>query len=500
VCTATVTMDMSRKFLHILQSIDYYVGHLHKDLLVNEEQHPDLLSIFTWLVSNVSPKSNCVTPKELELYTSILSKHDQYISLEKVSQAINKFYGKSTKDSVVCSTDLECLEKKILKSQQELDDLKAYGTLYEKKNNSVDHEISLLRDKENCVKLSRCNAEKDLELVLRTFMNTIDTFGFSVKKLNNNIIDSMKNKENNLIHFSSKNLMNIIRSWQNHILEMAHTFMFNEENSSSERNHKYSSKIQMLCLLYQSITAFKSAEMIEQSEIAILNTVLNNISALQSYYYENNSYLHRNGLDITDFLAKHVQHCQIFIDSNEHSTSIQFDDLQSCVSDVTADCKQKCSELESFNTCIIHLHDSIEYYMILCDVVWSLTQTTYYITNLKCELVLRCTENLDKIIDDIKFINNITSEWNSNQSNKLQLLDSTTPNYHCTAFDFSKMLNTIKCNIQSSSDEIEKQSALIHKWKNKFLFSKKTESIQLAAIAEKLRTFNHTLNELLSHK
>lgn len=48
-----------------------------------------------------------------------------------MSQAIDKFYDESTKDSVICSTDLESLEKEILKSQQELNDLNLYGTLYE---------------------------------------------------------------------------------------------------------------------------------------------------------------------------------------------------------------------------------------------------------------------------------------------------------------------------------------------------------------------------------
>lgn len=41
------------------------------------------------------------------------------------------FYDETTKDSVVCSFDLETLERKLLKSQQELNDLKAHGTMYE---------------------------------------------------------------------------------------------------------------------------------------------------------------------------------------------------------------------------------------------------------------------------------------------------------------------------------------------------------------------------------
>ena len=64
-------------------------------------------------------------------YTTISSKHDHFSSLEKVSKAIDQFYDETTKDGIVCSSDLETLERKILKSEQELNDLKAHGTLYE---------------------------------------------------------------------------------------------------------------------------------------------------------------------------------------------------------------------------------------------------------------------------------------------------------------------------------------------------------------------------------
>lgn len=60
-------MEISTRFIDILKSIEYHVGHLPRDLFANEEQLPELLPIFTWFIDNVSPKSNCVTPKELEL-------------------------------------------------------------------------------------------------------------------------------------------------------------------------------------------------------------------------------------------------------------------------------------------------------------------------------------------------------------------------------------------------------------------------------------------------
>lgn len=59
-----------------------------------------------------------------------MSKHD-YSSLEKISKAMNKLYDKSTKESVVYSSDLETLKEKIFNSQQELNDLKSRRYLYE---------------------------------------------------------------------------------------------------------------------------------------------------------------------------------------------------------------------------------------------------------------------------------------------------------------------------------------------------------------------------------
>jgi len=108
---------------------------------------------------------------------------------------------------------------------------------------------------------------------------------------------------------------------------------------------------------------------------------------------------------INSFLAKYVRPCEISIHSNDHSEAIKYADLQSCMSDVMlADIKQKYSELESVNTCITHLHDSIEHYIIMCDVLWCLIRTSYSMTNLSCELVLRCTEILDKMIEEIAYV------------------------------------------------------------------------------------------------
>jgi len=65
--------------------------------------------------------------------------------------------------------------------------------IFRKKILLVDQEISLLREKENSVKLLTYNTENDLETVWRMFTDTIDTFGSGINKLNSHITDSMKN-------------------------------------------------------------------------------------------------------------------------------------------------------------------------------------------------------------------------------------------------------------------------------------------------------------------
>lgn len=70
-------MDVSKYFFNILKSIDYHIGHLPRDLFANEEQLPELQPVFTWFINNVTPASNCVTPKELTVYVFYLSINTQ---------------------------------------------------------------------------------------------------------------------------------------------------------------------------------------------------------------------------------------------------------------------------------------------------------------------------------------------------------------------------------------------------------------------------------------
>lgn len=58
-------MEIPKRLLDLLKSIDYPVDHLPKNLFAYEAQRPELLPIFTWFMNNVTSKSNCVTPKEL---------------------------------------------------------------------------------------------------------------------------------------------------------------------------------------------------------------------------------------------------------------------------------------------------------------------------------------------------------------------------------------------------------------------------------------------------
>jgi len=55
----------------------------------------------------------------------------------------------------------------------------------------------------------------------------------------------------------------------------------------------------LICVYVCSVTALRSAEMIEKFEIAKLNIVINNISTIQNYYNEDYNYILQDGLDLT---------------------------------------------------------------------------------------------------------------------------------------------------------------------------------------------------------
>lgn len=488
-------MEISRRFLDILKSINYHVGHLPKELFANEEQLPELLPIFTMLINSVTLQSNCLTPKELALYTSIASKHDNFTSIEKVSKAIDKFFDEATKDAIICSSDLEALERKILKSQQELTDLKAHGTLYEKKIYLMDDEISLLQQKENITSLSCFKTENNLDAVMKKFTEEVDTLGSNVNKLHNHVTNSMTNDHECLTKLASNNLINLTDLWRQQIFKMIDVW-FKEENISSVINDKFSTKIHTLSQLSQSCTALKMAGMNKKCEISKLNMAVNNILNIKNYFNEDKENLHSNNQDIKNYIdkcIKHIKDPEVIMDINGQSQCTEYDNIQSRISEtVIADAKQKLSELETINGRLTFIQDSIEHYIMICDVLWCLMRTGCSMANLKCELVLHCINALEKTFDDIIFAAQSTLNHKDTEEPK------TYKNYLSTDSEFVKFDGYKHySSIYTNSNEIEKLSKMVQQWKSKYHYSR-DECNQLATLQQHLKVYSDTVNDLTS--
>ncbi|KAE9525082.1 hypothetical protein AGLY_014496 [Aphis glycines] len=510
-------MEISRRFLDILKSINYHVGHLPKELFANEEQLPELLPIFTMLINSVTLQSNCLTPKELALqvysiiillctpvsltdelllcYTSIASKHDNFSSIEKVSKAIDKFYDETTKDAIICSSDLEAIERKILKSQQELTDLKAHGTLYEKKIYLMDDEISLLQQKENTTSLSCFKTESNLDAVMKKFTEEVDTLGSNVNKLHNHVTSSMTSDHECLTKLASNNLINLTDLWRQQIFKMIDVW-FKEENISSIINDKFSTKIHTLSQLSQSCTALKMAGMNKKCEISKLNMAVNNILNIKNYFNEDKENLYSNNQDIKNYIDKYIKHIkdpEVIMDINGQSQSTEYDNIQSRISEtVIADATQKLSELETINGRLTFIQDSIEHYIMICDVLWCLMRTGCSMANLKCELVLHCINALEKTFDDITFAAQSTLNQKDTEKPK------TYENYVSTDSEFVKFDGYKHySSIYTNSNEIEKLSKMVQQWKSKYHYSR-DECNQLATLQQNLKVYSDTVNDLTS--
>lgn len=91
-------------------------------------------------------------------------------------------------------------------------------------------------------------------------------------------------------------------------------------------------------------------------------------------------------------LSNHQQ-----LTSNECDIKSRFDDL------VVSDAENKLSDLQTTNSCIIFVRDSVEHYIMINDVVHCLMKVHCSIENVKCELVLNCIRFLEKMVDDISF-------------------------------------------------------------------------------------------------
>ncbi|KAL4135676.1 hypothetical protein QTP88_007272 [Uroleucon formosanum] len=483
-------MEISRRFFEILKSTNYHVGHLPRELFANEEQLPELLPIFTIFINSVTLKSNCLTPKELALYTSISSKHDHFSSIEKVSKAIDQFYDENTKDAIVCSSDLETLEKKILKSEQELNDLKAHGTLYEKKIHLMDDEISLLKQKENIISLSCFKTENNLDAVMKKFTEEVDTLGTNVNKLHYHVTNSMTNDNECLTKLASNNLINLTDLWRQQIFKMIDVW-FKEENISSAINDTFSTKIHTLSQLSQSCTALRMAEMKNKCEISKLNLAVNNVFNIKNYFNEDKENSHSNNQDIINYIDQHIKDREVLMEINQQSQSNEYDNIQSHISEtVIADATYKLKELETINDRITFIQDSIEHYIMMCDVLWCLMRTGCSMANLKCELVLYCINILEKTFDDITFGAKWTLNHRGNEVPEIR------ENYTPTESEFVKY-DGYKCysNIYTSCDEIEKLSKMVQQWKSKYHYSR-DECNQLANLQQQLQMYSDTVNSL----
>lgn len=70
---------------------------------------------------------------------------------------------------------------------------------------------------------------------------------------------------------------------------------------------------------------------------------------------------------------------------------------------VVEDAEKKLNELSAIDDRITFVKDSIEHYIMVCDVLWCLMRTSCSMANVKCELVLHCMDVLQKICDEIAY-------------------------------------------------------------------------------------------------
>lgn len=105
---------------------------------------------------------------------------------------------------------------------------------------------------------------------------------------------------------------------------------------------------------------------------------------------------------IFSYIDKFLKHQEILIHGYKQSNSIEYEDLQSSLSDiVVTNAKSKLSELEIVHNRITYIQDSIEHYIMINDVLWCLMRTACSMANFKCELVLHCINFLENTLNDI---------------------------------------------------------------------------------------------------
>lgn len=105
------------------------------------------------------------------------------------------------------------------------------------------------------------------------------------------------------------------------------------------------------------------------------------------------------------YLDNHVKHQQMSINSGQQLASSEYDNLKSRIFDiVVTDGEKKISELEMINDRITFVLESVEHYIMMCDILQCLMKVNCSMINLKCELVLNCINFLETLSDDIKYV------------------------------------------------------------------------------------------------
>lgn len=117
------------------------------------------------------------------------------------------------------------------------------------------------------------------------------------------------------------------------------------------------------------------------------------------------------------YLDNHVKHQEMSINSVQQLASSEYDNLKSRIFDIViADGEKKILKLEMINDRITFVLESVEHYIMMCDVLQCLMKVNCSMINLKCELVLNCINFLEKLSDDI-----IYAQVNIMQTTKYKL-------------------------------------------------------------------------------
>ncbi|XP_050438615.1 uncharacterized protein LOC126844450 isoform X2 [Adelges cooleyi] len=421
-------MEISKHFLGILKSIDYHVGHLPKDVLANEVQLPELSPLFTWFLNNVSPKSNCVTTKELAL----------------------------------------------------------------KKKETLNIEISQLEKKDEETSKSCYAMNSNLDKISNNFTESLENFGNKVSKLHSNAINTISNDDGCLTKLATAKLVNLTIAWRQQILKMIQIW-FEEENNSPNENVSYTSKIKQLCLFLKSIKALKTAVYLRKRECLNLNTAINNTFNMINYIKEDKENLHFNELNMSNFILKVNKPQSHFI---ENSCTLESNNSTSYLSNIViADAENKLNQLETMFNQISIIEESIEHYIIMCDVLWCLMRTDCSIADVKCELIVYCNDLLDRLHYDIKQAKESTLHNLNTIKDNIDVKTKEIVFHQDIKFDVYKPY----FNSYNENDGMKRLLKAIQKWKSKYHYTR-DECNKLMTLQTQIQEFNNKLAGLTGNE